>query len=130
MPQAFRNFDSDDAAVDEREPGPEFELGGEKFRCLPEAPSGVLAALAMAASVDQRGAVTFNQPNLIGFMEGVLVERLWRADPELPAGGEWEPADDVQRFRALLSSKSTIIKIETLGELMMWLSEVYTGRPT
>lgn len=38
--------------------------------------------------------------------------------------------EDWPRYIALLADKKRIIRIETLGEIVEWLTEEYAGRPT
>lgn len=128
-----RSFDAE-AVVDHALTGPTFDLGGQTFHCLPSAPAGVLNRMLDAVQTDARGNRVFNAPDLIGFVCGVLIEHRWELDDEQPAEGEvqWHqvPTDDVQRFLAVVDSKDTIIPIERLGDVVVWLTEQYVGRPT
>lgn len=110
-----------DSAPEKREPIT-FEIGGfrestgeawkEAFTCLPEAPSGVLDDLATSTLLDDQGNRKYNAPSLMAFCEGVLIDA------------------DVARFRAITHDKDRIVKIELLGEVMMYLAEQLTNRPT
>lgn len=116
--------------------GPTFDLAGETFRCVAVAPPAVLLRLASAVTVNERGEQVFNAPDLIAYVTGVLVDEVWAVDEpdeegkQDPAAGRWVPVDDVDRFRELVYSKRVQIPIEVLGEVVLWLSEQYTGRPT
>lgn len=110
-----------DAETAEREPVT-FDIGGyrqstkeqwkETFTCLPEAPSGVLDDLATSSLLDDKGRRVFNAPSLLAFFEGVLVE------------------EDVARFRAITHDKDRIVTLDLLGDVMMYVAEEITGRPT
>lgn len=90
-----------------------FELNGEEFRCLPIAPAGVLNRLTACVRMDDRGRQTFDGLNLLAFLEGVLVE------------------EDVPKLQRLTDARDVVIPIETIGEIVLWLSEeVYGNRPT
>lgn len=117
-----RSFTVDTEA---REEGPSFDLAGESFQCIPAAPADALNQFLMAVSIGPDGEQVFHAPNLIRFMEAVLIDQRWEADDE---GEGWVDADDVARFRALCRSKTTIVTIENLGEVVIWLVETYTGR--
>lgn len=129
---AHRDFD-DYQQKAATEPGPTFNLKGQEFRCLPEAPGGILARMATAVQVDTRGRQVFNAPDICAFIEGVLADRVWHEE-EYHDGetvpGRWEDVDDVARFRDLVFSKDTVVPIELLGRVFLWLSETYVARPT
>lgn len=144
------------APADMRREAVTFSLAGEDFTCLPEAPSGVLNDLIAGVEYTDDGDRQYSAPNLIEFVAGVLRERTAVAfadGDELPDGGEVmtpdealaqnvavpegdhakvlvAPADDVKRFRALMRDKRRIVPIDTLGELVIWLSEELGNRPT
>lgn len=84
----------------------------EQFTCLAVAPSGVLDDLTSSSLLDPQGNRVYNATSLIAFFEGVLIE------------------DDVVRFRRLVHDKNRIVDLDTLGDLMQWLSEELLGRPT
>jgi len=90
-----------------------FELAGETYHCLPQAPGGVLNRLMGSIRIDERGREQFSGLDLIGFLDGVLT------------------APDAARFREACDSRDVIIPIAKIGEICMWLSqEVYADRPT
>lgn len=52
---------------------------------------------------------------------------------DVPEGAEKVavvPADDVGRFFALMHDKRRIVNVERLGELVIWLAEELSSRPT
>ncbi len=87
---------------------PTFSIAGQDFTCLAEPPAGVLTDLIAAAE----GTVSAQASSTTGFIEGVL------------------PDADAARFNALIHAKDTVIPIELLSEILGWLVEQYTSRPT
>lgn len=87
----------------------EFELGGKTFHCRPALQGKFLLDMAASADPDNpaSSALAVNK-----FFERAL-----------------KPAD-LKRFNALLEDPDTIIKSETLGEILSWLVEEYSDRPT
>jgi hypothetical protein len=128
-----RSFDVD-AVVDHAAEGPTFDLGGQTFHCLAQCPAGVLNRMLDAMQTDVRGNRTYNAPDLIAFVTGVLIDKRWVLvpddDPEQDSTWQPELADDVDRFLDVVDSKDTIIPIERLGDVVVWLTEQYVGRPT
>jgi hypothetical protein len=109
------------SATPSDEPPPTFTLDGtlpdgsgwaETFTCVPEAPAGVLDDLVASMGIDGDGNQRFNNVSLLRFIRGVLVE------------------GDVGRFERLVRDKARVVPLETLGEIMLWLAEELTGRPT
>lgn len=88
------------------------EVWTETFTCVPVAPSGVLDDFVSVASVDERGNRVWNAPSLLRFLKGVLIDT------------------DVVRLDKLVHDKKRIVPLDTLGELVLWLSEELLGRPT
>lgn len=103
-----RNLHRDFAPAPIDRESPTFTLNGVDFECLPEAPG--VALLALYATVD--AAIHTKAAAVIEFMRGVLIE------------------EDVPKFDMMVASKSVVIPMETLLEIMNWLAEVYTDRPT
>lgn len=97
-----------DDAPDDYQP----EVWEEAFTCVPVAPAGVLDDLAASVTTDGKGNQIFNAPSLLNFMRGVLVDA------------------DVPRMEALAHDKRRLLELQTLGELVMWLSEQLLGRPS
>lgn len=124
-----RTFD-DDAQIDHDAIGPTFDLAGQTFHCLPAAPAGALNLMLEAVKTDTRGNQVFSAPDLIGFVCMVLIDERWVRDEDDPSQWRTEPADDVERFRDVCEGKKYIVPIEKLGEVVVWLTEQYVGRPT
>lgn len=85
-----------------------FELYGEKFDCHPAIQGKVLLDM-VANTADSEGG-----PGKIitdFFSKALLPESL-------------------ERFDALANDPEKIITVETLGEIVGWLVEQYSGRPT
>lgn len=138
----MKDFDLDDApSPDMRTRGPEFRLGGETFRCLPVVPGGLVGDIVLSFT-QQNGVTMRDVSRCIYVIEQLLVERLWVEDGitvdvegEPPAGptGTWEPADDVQRWNALLKSKTVVVEAPKLVAVFDWLLSEYStlnARPT
>lgn len=87
----------------------EFTLEGVDFHCLPDIPGAVLTDFLGDATSDSPGR---SAPALVNFITDVLVD------------------EDVQPFLDVVHSKETVIEIELLGEIVTWLVEEYSGRPT
>lgn len=141
MRASHRNFDEDMPRQDDE--GPSFKLGDEEFHCMACPPGGVLPRVMSAARFDDRGRRVFNAPDIAMFIEDVLCDEM--LVPQAPAdtvdgtGAEvalvegvmvLQPVDDVERWKALMEDKKRPIPIERLGDIMLWLIEYYTDRPT
>lgn len=103
------------------EPWPfEFELtprdGGdpviERFEAMGEAPAGAQLALAQMIHYSTRGRRNIDMNGMMEFFEKVMSD------------------EDYQRMRDLFDDKRWIIKIDAVGEVFTWLTEVYAERPT
>lgn len=125
-----------------------FTLLGQPFTCIPEAPAAVLTDFVDSASPGGARAAGA----LVAFLEGVVVDHcsvcaaaekeqqprsrkaLAKVDDEdVALGLVVEPHDcapDVDRLVRLLHSKETTVPIKMLGDLVMWVAEEYTARPT
>lgn len=141
MQAIHRNFDEERAADAGPEiDGPTFELGGETFHCMAIPAGGVLPRVLNAVRFDDRGRRVYNAPDLVRFIEDVLCEEMQvpqappPSDDAAPALVEavmvTQPVDDVERWTALMEDKKRPVPIETLGNVVMWLIEFYTDRPT
>ena len=87
-----------------------FKLHGEEFSCKPKMQGKVLLDLvAKSSAQDNPGeaAAIINK-----FFELVLI------------------ADSYKRFEALVESDDKIVEVEQLSEIVAWLVEQYTDRPT
>lgn len=101
----FKDFD---AARRERDLEPvAFTLGGDRFECLPVCPAPVLFEYAARENRTTVQAYTA----AVDFIVGVL-------------------ADDEERFRKALASKTDPVDYETVAAVVSWLVAHYTGRPT
>lgn len=86
-----------------------FTLEGQEFECVEEAPAAALTDFLGDVAGDHVGR---SAAALVSFITSVLID------------------EDVPRFLDLVHSKETIIPIETVGEIVTWLVEEYSGRPT
>ena len=144
---AAPDWDFDDEAPAEYEPGPTFSLGGEKFHCMAVPPLGAIWRLEGTNIIDRRrGQILSAVPDAIGFVEDVLCVELPaevqpEPEPVVVAEGEekpaakpavlvMEPCDDVERWKILLDDKSRPIKSEKLAEIVNRLYAYYGNRPT
>jgi len=85
-----------------------FELAGEQFTCIPDVPGGVLSDF-----IGDAGEGTFRAaPAMVDLVKSILID------------------EDVPRFERLIRSKTVMVPLETLIEVVAWLVEQYTGRPT
>lgn len=84
----------------------------ETFTALPEAPAGILDSFASMVSIDEYGNQVWNRMAIMKFLVGVVIP------------------DDEHRIQQLMTDKSKLVQLDTLGEIVKALSEVYTGRPT
>lgn len=85
-----------------------FGLGGENFTCIAEAPAGIM--MDFVADASEGGAKTL--PAMLAFLRGVLIE------------------DDTERFDKMIYDKTVQINTTVIADLVVWLTEEYTGRPT
>lgn len=120
---AHRKF-IDEPTQEGDEPEPiAFTLGGvgsidgqkweESFSAVPVAPGGVLDDLTSSVSLDERtGNTVVHHMRVLQFFRGVLID------------------DDVERFEALVRDKNRVVPLEKLADILAWLTEELTGRPT
>lgn len=85
-----------------------FKLYGEEFFCVPELQGSIL--INMVKNAQSEDAATAAEV-VTSFFDKVLVD------------------ESLERFTALINSKDKIVKVETLGEIVGWLTEEYTNRP-
>lgn len=99
--------------VDDSEPLT-FDLGGEEFTCYPEVQGKmILDIIKTAASepdAEQRGMMM--AVGVLDFFEKVM------------------DVSEYERFNKLMEDPKRIVKMDTLSEIMSWLIEQYTDRPT
>lgn len=106
MSSRFKDFGSG-AAVEEKEPIV-FKLHEEEFTCVPALQGKVLMSLvSKSQSEDPAESIGV----IDTFFSSVLVD------------------ESLERFNALLEDKDRIVNMETLGEIISWLVEEYSGRP-
>jgi len=104
----FRDFGSGDQ--DKPAQPISFKLYGEEFSCKPKMQGKVLLDLVAKSTVQDNpgeAAAIINK-----FFELVLI------------------ADSYKRFEALVESDDKIVEVEQLSEIVAWLVEQYTDRPT
>lgn len=87
---------------------PTFDLNGQEFTGRPRLPGAVV--LNFIASADDEGGAVAKQ--LLGFFDAALV-------PE-----------SLDRFKAVINDPDEVVELETLSEIVGWLIEQYTSRPT
>lgn len=107
-PKRHRSFESDAVSPDPIT----FDLHGETFEAYPDIQGVVvLGFVASIADVDEdSGAGVANA--ILGFFEKTL-------KPE-----------SLERFHALTNDPERVVKTEKLSEIVGWLMEEYTDRPT
>lgn len=103
--ERFKDFDAIDAAeAEEKASPPKFKLSGVEFNCVVAPKATSVAKLSKAGE----GDVTA----LIDYLRSLIV------------------AEQREEFDAVLDSDEKIVKIDKLADLVTWLAEGYTGRPT
>ena len=103
MTDTYRDFDA--ALREQRHEPIRFRLGGEDFAAAPRLPIGILMA---AVTEGLQGA-----EQLIGFVRSVLTDDEGRA-----------------RWDALVQRRDTEVDLATVNDVVDWLVETYTARPT
>ena len=103
----FKDFGNPDEGVVHEKVS--FKIQGEEFDCIPAIPGKTLLGFAEASSSEDGGesAKAINK-----FFEKVLV-------PESYA-----------RFEILAEDPNRLVTVETLAEIIGWIIEAYTDRPT
>jgi len=122
---AHKSFDVPEAP----EVGPTFDLAGETFRCKGRAPAAVLNRYASATRISSDGTQVTQAPDIIAFVEGVLLTEEW-VDGDDGEEGSWEPTDELTRWRALVADPRKQVPLAVIGEIVLWLGTEYTARPT
>lgn len=84
-----------------------FKLHGQDFSCRAAVQGRLLLKLVASANDPIAGAESIN-----AFFKMVLLE------------------ESYDRFEALCNDTDTIVSVETLGEIVGWLVEQYSDRPT
>ena len=103
----FKDFGSGNADV-KAEPI-SFKLHGEEFTCIGEIPGKVVLDLVARSGADDPAE---SAKVIEGFFSTVL-------QPE-----------SLERFNILAVDPTRIVSMETLSEIVAWLVEEYTDRPT
>lgn len=112
-------FDAGESSTEPRPPRP-FTLSGvdakgkpwtETFAVMGELPQGVLDDLSQAISIKD-GQIRYSTRAVVGFLRGALV------------------IDDEDRFELLLRDKRRLVRLEQLGDVMLWAVAQVTDRPT
>lgn len=102
----YREFTTPEITVSEADYN-RFKLLGQEYHCRPEVPAGILLDLAGAG-----GQNADSIPALMNFFEAAIV-------PE-----------DFERFQKAIRDPKTVVPIGTLTEIVNWLAEIYSDRPT
>jgi hypothetical protein len=90
-----------------------FEIGGEEFECYPEVQGKTLIdIMRVAAEGDEDTRGMLMAVSVLEFFKRVM------------------PEDQYERFSALMDDRERIVSMETLSEIMAWLMEEYSERPT
>ena len=98
--------------IDDSEPLT-FDLGGEEFHCYAEVQGKtILDVIRIAAEGDEDTRGALMAVSVLDFFEKVM------------------PPDEHERFNKLMEDPKRIVPMEVLSEIMSWLIEEYTNRPT
>jgi hypothetical protein len=94
-----------------------FDFDGQIFRCVPVLDVDTMTTVAAAIYSNDVGAAMIQ---IMPFFNSCLVE-----DDATETQGS-----SLERFQEVLHRKTNRLDLETLTEIMQWLTEQYTGRPT
>ena len=98
--------------IDELEPLT-FDLGGEEFTCYPEVQGKmILDIMKIAAEGDEETRGVMMAVSVLDFFEKVM------------------PPEEYERLEKLMEDPKRIVELDVLSEIMSWLIEEYTDRPT
>lgn len=105
MTDRFKDFGS--STTENAEPI-SFKIHGEEFHCVPKMQGKfLLSMVSKSQSEDPLAAAS-----LIGdFFAQALTD------------------ESLERFNTLTDGKDRVVTVETLGEIVSWLTEVYSSRP-
>lgn len=103
----FKDFGAPDQGVEHEKIS--FKLYGEEFECIPAIPGKTLLGFA-EASASEDGAESAKAINK--FFKKVLT------------------VDSYIRFEELAEDPNRLVTVETLAEIVSWIVEAYTNRPT
>lgn len=105
MTDRFKDFGS--SSSETAEPI-SFKIHGEEFHCVPTMQGKFLLDMVSKSQSDDPLVAA----GLIGdFFARALTN------------------ESLDRFNALTDDKDRVVSVETLGEIVSWLTEVYSGRP-
>lgn len=99
-------------------------LGGGPFRVTRRPRLDIALGMSQAVTL-QNGKREVDQSTLLWVLRELMVLEV--RDVET---GVWAPADDRERFEAMLSSDRHKINWTVLGEVVQWLTEELSGHPT
>ena len=85
-----------------------FKLHGEEFTAVPEIQGATLMSFVERAGSNDPAA---GAKLTVEFFKSVLVDESW------------------ERFEALTTSKTKIVPVELLADIVSWMIEEYTNRP-
>jgi hypothetical protein len=86
-----------------------FKIFDEEFHCIPQIQGKVLLNMVAGSNSDDPAA---SAGVITEFFDSVLKE------------------ESLKRFNLLVEDKDRIVSVETLSEIVGWLAEQYTNRPT
>jgi hypothetical protein len=90
-----------------------FDIGGEEFNCYPEVQGKtILDIMRVAAEGDEDTRGVLMAVSVLDFFKKVM------------------PPSEFERFEKLMEDEKRIVPMDTLSEIMSWLIEEYTDRPT
>lgn len=102
----------------------------EWFECVNPIPAGAINLFVAALGVDEQGNRVESAPNLLRLFDGVLrehkVEETAGDDPDRPIRKIVE-ADDVIRFKSLMSDKTRPVGYTELADVATAIMEEATG---
>lgn len=99
---------------------PVFSVAEQEFRALPEPPGGVLADYFWTFGSD----IEVKAAGLVRFIGGCLPDESTKDEATGVLYGGAREFDD------LIHSKDTIVPLRLLHDIVGWLMEEYTSRPT
>lgn len=107
-------------------PGPE-----QSFRASPRPRLDLVQAMVDAVVVHEgTGFKAYNLDILRRVITESLIVEEW-VPPQVDGNeGAWRPAPDRHRFEQVLDSDRWTVRIDTLGEIAVWLVEETTSHPT
>ena len=106
MAKRFKKFGDGKKLADYEPLG--FELGGEEFTCHPAIQGAVFLDFVENSSDDE----TSSAAALYDFLKAAM------------------PEEEYERLQALLHSDDVIFEIDVIGEVVKYLVEEYSSRPT